>query len=212
MKRLGRERRPSTSSAPDPAGPSLGPLERLLLQGDGLTTTSIEALIGREITIRLRQQWRLTLGEVPVVDDAYTGTDFESLDDQAGYDDLEAEVGDELLVRRVDLVDPDGVVYAAAKVFAHLDRLPPETAEVLVEGNTPLGKLLVRSNVPVERQLRRHGPYLAADMAGSLGGGTQPDSLVLGRTYRMRSVNTGESLNVITEWFAPRLFTHARRT
>jgi chorismate-pyruvate lyase len=197
------------------AGTFQGPLEaveHLVLRGDGLTTTSIETLTGREITVQLQGQRRTH--RVGVGDDAeqsYAGLAFDADAPLAGAEELETVVGDDLLVRRVHLVDGGATVYAVGEVVAVLNRLPASLVDILLTTTVPLGKAMVAAGIGVTRQLRGWGPQRVGELAVPLGPNLAPDSTVPARTYRMVSVATGLPLNVITEWFSPRLFELAKR-
>jgi len=190
----------------------LGRVEQLVLRGDGLTTTSIEILTGRDIIVRVRRHWRLALPSeaegVSDLLDTYTGT---GLDPHAayttvGYQDLGGVPGDDVLVREVLLCDHDGVIYATARLFAALDRLPPVVAHQLATTDAPIGKLLVRAGIQAGREIRHWGYCPAGDFAAHLGPTIRSESRVPARTYLMRDTATGKPLTLITEWFAPRLF------
>lgn len=127
----------------------------------------------------------------------------------AGVEELDLRPGEELLIRRVHLTDAVSTVYAVAEVVAVLNRLPAACAEVLLTTPTPLGKGLVAAGVAFTRELRRWGGYPAGGLAATLGPTLDATSVVPGRTYRMVSMETGEPLTVITEWFAPRVFEQA---
>jgi chorismate-pyruvate lyase len=188
-------------------------VEQLLLRGDGLTTTSIETLTGRDITVQLQGQRRThRIGVADDVDEGYAGLAFDADAPLAGAEELETVVGDELLVRRVHLVDGGATVYAVGEVVAVLNRLPPSLVEVLLTTTVPLGKAMVASGIAVKRQLRVWGRQRAGELAVPLGPNLAPDSTVPARTYRMVSVTTGLPLNVITEWFSPRLLEVAKGT
>jgi chorismate-pyruvate lyase len=194
-----------------PAG-RLGPVEQLVLRGDGLTTTSLEILTGREITVRVRRHWRLRLppptDQAAAAFDGYAdfGSDTLAAFVTVGYQDLDCSAGDDMLIREVLLCGDDGVSYGTASVFAVLDRLPPDVAHQLATTGEPIGKLLVRAGIQVRRELRRWGLFRAGDFAAHLGPTVGADSQVPGRTYRMRNMSDDEPLTLITEWFAPRLF------
>jgi chorismate-pyruvate lyase len=190
----------------------LGPVEQLVLRGDGLTTTSLEILTGHEIYVEVRRHWQVRLPEqvetgVATFDD-YAGFGAEAFNAYVtvGYQDLECAAGQDLLIRQVLLRGMDGVTYGTASLFAVIDRLPPDVAHQLATTGVPIGKLLVRAGKQVERELRSWGLFRAGDFAAHLGPGVEPESRVPARTYRMRSMTTGEPLTLITEWFAPRLF------
>jgi chorismate-pyruvate lyase len=186
-------------------------VEQLLLRGDGLTTTSIETLTGREITVQLQGQRRThRIGVADDADEGYAGLAFDADAPLAGAEDLETVVGDELLVRRVHLVDRGATVYAVGEVVAVLNRLPASLVEVLLSATVPLGKAMVTAGIGVRRELRVWGPVRVGELAVPLGPNLAPDSTVPARTYRMVSVATGVPLNVITEWFSPRLLELAK--
>jgi chorismate-pyruvate lyase len=188
-------------------------LRLIVLRGDGLTTTAIEILTGREIGIRLLGQRTVRVAEnVREQSDqttAYAGFRFDADGPLAGVQDLNVRAGEELLIRRVHLTDAAATVYAVGEVVAVLNRLPSAFAEVLLTTRTPLGKGLVAAGIAFTRELRRWGGYTVGGLAGTLGPMLEATSLVPGRTYRMVSLETHEPLAVITEWFAPRLFEHA---
>jgi chorismate-pyruvate lyase len=195
-------------ATPSPAAaPGLGRVEQLVLRGDGLTTTSLEILTGRDITVRVRRHWRMTLPASPVAD-SYTGTNVAApaACSTVGYQDLGGLPGDDLLIREVLLCDSDGVIYATASLFAVLDRLPPDVARRLATTGAPIGKLLVRAGIQSTREIRRWGLLPAGDFAAHLGPAVRAETRVPARTYLMRSMETGMPLTLITEWFAPRLF------
>jgi chorismate-pyruvate lyase len=185
----------------------------MVLRGDGLTTTSIEILTGREIGIRLLGQRRVLITEPSRMhpDDVSDHPGFPGDADgvPAGAGELALHPGDELLVRRVSLTDAGATVYAVAESVAVLNRLPVTVATLLLTTQTPLGRALVASGVAVTRELRRWGGYQAGGFAAMLGPTLDAASVVAGRTYRMVSRATDAPLAVITEWFAPRLFEHA---
>jgi chorismate-pyruvate lyase len=187
-------------------------VEHLVLRGDGLTTTSIETLTGREITVQLQGQHRTNrIGVSQDAEQGYAGLAFDADAPLAGAEELETIVGDELLVRRVHLVDGGATVYAVGEVVAVLNRLPASLVDVLLTSTVPLGKAMVAAGIAVTRQLRRWGPQHVGELAVPLGPNLGRDSKVPARTYRMVSVATGLPLNVITEWFSPRLFELAMR-
>jgi chorismate-pyruvate lyase len=204
--------RPAARAARTVGTARLGPVEQLVLRGDGLTTTSLEILTGHEITVRVRRHWRLRLPAVAepatAAFDGYADFGTDTLDAfvTIGYQDLDCAAGDDLLIREVLLCGDDGVNYGTASVFAVLDRLPPDVAHQLATTGAPIGKLLVRAGVQVRRELRRWGLFRAGDFAAHLGPTVGADSRVPARTYRMCGVTSGEPLTLITEWFAPRLF------
>ena len=173
-------------------------LRLMVLRGDGLTTTSLEILTGREIGIQLVGQ-RSVLVTEPARARA----------DGARARALEVRSRDELLIRRVNLTDAGSTVYAVASTVAVLNRMPATVAHALVETPMPFGKALAADGVAVTRELRRWGGYRAGWFAGALGPTLTPASVVAGRTYRLLSSETGEPLAVITERFAPRLFDRA---
>ena len=203
----GEPRLPATDSAAE-----LGPVEQLVLRGDGLTTTSLEILTGKEITVRVRRHWRLHLPAQTETTDAvidgyadFGGNPFDAYI-TVGYQDLDCAAGDDLLIREVLLCGANGVTYGTASVFAALDRLPPDVAHQLATTDAPIGKLLVRAGIQVKRELRRWGMLRAGDFAAHLGPTVDPESRVPSRTYRMRDMTTGQPITLITEWFAPLLF------
>ena len=188
-------------------------LQLLVLRGDGLTTTSIEILTGREIGIHLQGQRSVrvtdTLREPTGDPGAYAGVTFDADGPLAGAEELEPQLDDELLIRRVHLIDAGATVYAVGEVVAVLNRLPPDLVRVLLTTRTPLGKGLAAAGVAYVRELRHWGGYGAGELAEALGPTLEATSIVPARTYRMISMETGKPLSVITEWFAPRLFTQA---
>lgn len=188
-------------------------LRLVVLRGDGLTTTSVETLTGREIGIRLQGQRKIRVTESAAEQDddstAYAGLEFDADGPLWGAEELETRVGDELLIRRVHLTDGGGTVYAVGEVVAVLNRLPATFAEAIQTTDIPLGKGLVAAGVPFVRELCRWGGYKAGELAGTLGPALHENSVVPARTYRMVSMETREPLTVITEWFAPRLFERA---
>lgn len=203
-----------------PEVPGLGPVEQLVLRGDGLTTTSLEILTGVEVTTRVRAHWVLPLHDQArsvtgrcTVDAAeeYTGARPPESGRWAaiGFDLLLARPGEELLVRELDLVG-DGKVLAAATVAAVIGVLPPGLAHVLGTTDEPIGRLLTRQDVPVRRDLIRWGLRPAERPDDGLG--VRPDDRVPTRSYLMRSVRAGRALAVIEEWFAPGVFPTAERT
>ena len=190
----------------------LGPVEQLVLRGDGLTTTSLEILTGAGISVQVRGHWRLPVPSVATAgsggaDEHYTGLGAPDVDRclELGVRELAAQPGDVLLVRDVLLVGDDGVVYGAAEVVAAAHRLPPAVARELASTDHPIGRLLRDGNVQVAREMRRWGTLRAGSRADVLGADGER-SPVLGRTYRMLLSGTGEPLAVLTEWFAPRVF------
>ena len=212
---LPRPRSDDPAAPPSGAAPpasTIGRVEQLVLRGDGLTTTSIEILTGREVTVRVRRQWRFPLPTqgAPASEPlgGFAGLDLGDVDGyaRAGYDDLEAEEGDELLIRDVVLVGDDDVVYGAATVYAVAGRLPAQVVHRLATTTDPIGKLLVRAGEPIRRELREWGLLPAGDFAAHLGPDVRPDSRVPARTYRMVSMTSQRPVSMITEWFAPRLF------
>ncbi|QOC90141.1 chorismate pyruvate-lyase family protein [Micromonospora craniellae] len=186
----------------------LGRLEQLVLRGDGLTTTALEILTGRTITVRVHSHWRLPLHDEIMypADEFYTGLDAPDLSWLAalGIDHLDAAVGDELLIRDVLLTGDDGVDYAAAAVVAVLDRLPASVARDLASTDEPIGRMLAAARVPVSRELRDWGMRRLGVRGASLG--VDADGMTPARTYLMRLVDDGRPLCLITEWFAPRVF------
>ncbi len=201
--------------------PKLGPLEQLVLRGDGLTTTSLEILTGREITVRIRRQQRFPLivpeqcgyttdarraNSDPRFEDLDAYTDLDTYTD-SGLHDLDGRPGDDLLIREVFLIGDDGVIYGTASVLAIVNRLPTDVTRDL-DTEEPIGRLLVRAALPVVRELRSWGRLPAGDFAAHLGSGLSAESRVPARTYRMRAMLTGHPLTLITEWFSPRLFGH----
>ncbi|MFB6395197.1 chorismate--pyruvate lyase family protein [Polymorphospora lycopeni] len=190
----------------------LGRVEQLVLRGDGLTTTSLEILTGRVITVRVRAHWRLPLHAdlhaMAPGDEVYTGLDAPDLSWFAavGADQLDARPGDDLLVREVLLTGDDGVDYGAASLVAALDRLPAPVAHRLATTDEPIGRMLARNQVPVTRELRHWGLRRVGARGATLGADLAADAPVPARTYRMRLVRTGRPLALITEWFAPRVF------
>ncbi|WP_242605702.1 chorismate pyruvate-lyase family protein [Frankia sp. Cppng1_Ct_nod] len=199
---------PDTSPTVE-ATPGLGWIEQLVLRGDGLTTTALEIL-----TVRVRRQQRIPLdpsadqdraaGDPSHPDLAFGDTETYS---DIGIRDLDCETGDDLLIREVLLTGDDGVTYGTASVLAVVNRLPVDVTRGLAETEEPIGKLLVRAALPVVRELRAWGLLPAGDFAAHLGPGIDGQSRVPARTYRMRGMLTGRPLTLITEWFAPRLFT-----
>jgi chorismate-pyruvate lyase len=193
--------------APEP----LGRVEQLVLRGDGLTSTSLEILTGREISVRVRAHWRLPLhihlDAMAPADELYTGVDAPDLSwlGAVGAGQLDAAAGDELIVREVLLTGDDGVDYGAASVVAVAHRLPEVVARQLATTDEPIGKMLARAQVPVRRELCDWGLRRVGDRGATFGGVAQ-DALVPARTYRMRLVDTGLPLTLITEWFSPRVF------
>ncbi|WP_131769826.1 chorismate--pyruvate lyase family protein [Candidatus Protofrankia californiensis] len=212
----------STTDTATETSSKLGPLEQLVLRGDGLTTTSLEILTGRQITVRIRRQQRFPLtvpgqpsyaadtrganGD-PRFNDLSIYTDLDTCTD-IGLHDLDGETGDDLLVREVLLTGDNGVVYGTASVLAIVNRLPTDVARDL-DTEEPIGRLLVRAALPVVRELQSWGQLPAGDFAAHLGSDLSPESRVPARTYRMRDMLTGHPLTLITERFAPRLFGHA---
>lgn len=182
----------------------------LVLRGDGLTTTSIEVLTGREIGIQLQGQRTVRVTEAADAsnDDsrAYAGVAFDADGPLAGAEELEPALDDRLLIRRVHLVDAGATVYAVGEVVAVLNRLPSELVTALLGTGTPLGKGLAAAGVAYSRELRRWGGFRAGELAQTLGSSLDATAMVPARTYRMVSMTTGKPLSVITEWFAPRLF------
>ncbi|WP_250285670.1 chorismate pyruvate-lyase family protein [Frankia sp. CiP1_Cm_nod2] len=203
----------------------ISPLEQLMLRGDGLTTTSLEILTGRRITVRVRRQQRLPLtvpGQRGHAADARGGDSgslfhedpwFHAAATRAhrdtyadiGLRDLEGSPGDDLLVREVLLTGDNGVVHGAASVLAIVDRLPVDVVRAL-DTEEPIGRLLTRAALPIVRELRSWGRLPAGGIATCLGPGLSAQSQVPARTYRMRDMRTGRPLTLITEWFSPRLF------
>jgi chorismate-pyruvate lyase len=185
----------------------------MVLRGDGLTTTSLEILTGREIGIRLLEQRTVRVTAPTPVQPGAVSVRSAAPDDGDGapaeMGELELRPGEELLIRRVSLTDPRGTVYAVAEVIAVVDRLPAAVATLLFTTPTPLGKALVADGVAVTRELRRWGGYQAGRFAPMLGPTLEAASVVAGRTYRMVAGETAEPLAVVTEWFAPRLFAPA---
>lgn len=151
----------------------LGRVEQLVLRGDGLTTTSIEILTGRDIIVRVRRHWRLALPSeaegVSDLLDTYTGT---GLDPHAayttvGYQDLGGVPGDDVLVREVLLCDHDGVIYATARLFAALDRLPPVVAHQLATTDAPIPRSVRNAVTPLvcrPARFRRSGGHVSAEL------------------------------------------------
>lgn len=189
--------------------PGLGPVEQLVLRGDGLTTTSLEILTGSEIDTRVRAHWILPLhrdarGVLGAVDH-YTGSAAPASGQWAavGFDLLGAGAGEELLVRELDLVG-DGTVVAAAAVVALIGVLPPALAHVLGTTDQPIGRLLSQQDIPVRRELLRWGLRPVPALSDRLG--VAPADAVPTRQYLMRSVRAGRPLAVIEEWFAPWIF------
>ena len=191
-----------------PGRRALGTVEQLVLRGDGLTTTSLEILTGRTITVRVRAHWRLPLHAdvMHPADETYTGLAAPDLSWLAavGAGQLAAADGDELLVRDVLLTGDDGVDYGAASVVAVLHRLPADVARDLATTDEPIGRLLAAARVPVRRELRHWGVRRLGVRGTTLGAGE--DAAVPARTYLMRLVDDGRPLCLITEWFAPRVF------
>ncbi|WP_242606445.1 chorismate--pyruvate lyase family protein [Protofrankia symbiont of Coriaria ruscifolia] len=187
-----------------------------------MTTTSLEILTGRQITVRIRRQQRFPLivpgqpsyaadtrgtNSDPRFDDLSIYTDLDTYTD-IGLRDLDGEAGDDLLVREVFLTGDNGVVYGTASVLAIVNRLPTDVTRDL-DTEEPIGRLLVRAALPVVRELQSWGRLPAGDFAAHLGSDLSPESRVPARTYRMRDMLTGRPLTLITERFAPRLFGHA---
>lgn len=188
-------------------------LELLVLRGDGLTTTSIEVLTGREIGVQLQGQRTVRVTGAPGHQDdgasPYAGVAFDADGPLMGAEELDPAPGDELLIRRVHLTDPVATIYAVGEVVSVLNRIPASLADALLTTSTPLGKGLAAAGVAYRREPRRWGDYRAGELADTLGPELTAASLVPGRTYRMVSMATDRPLAVITEWFAPRLFAQA---
>ncbi len=182
----------------------------MLQRDDGLTTTMLEELTGREIGIRLLGQRTARITKAGAV---HPGAErvprAGSRDADAACQataELDLRPGDVILIRRVSLTDTHSTVYAVAEVIAALDRLPTAVTKLLFTTSTPFGKALAADGVAVTRELRRLGGYPAGRFAPMLGPTLDAASVVAGRTYRMVSSQTAAPLAVVTEWFAPRLF------
>ncbi|KLL11522.1 MULTISPECIES: chorismate pyruvate-lyase family protein [Protofrankia] len=211
----------STASATAAGALETSPLEQLVLRGDGLTTTSLEILTGRRITVRIRRQQRFPLttpsqrGYAADIRGVDSGPRFHELATRThrdtytdiGLRDLDGSPGDELLVREVLLTSDNGVVHGAASLLAITDRLPADVVRAL-DTEEPIGRLLMRAALPVVRELRSWGRLPAGDFATHLGSALSAQSRVPARTYRMRDMRTGHPLTLITEWFSPHLFGH----
>ncbi|MBM9469360.1 chorismate pyruvate-lyase family protein [Nakamurella leprariae] len=204
------------------AVPGLGLAEQLVLRGDGLTTTSLEILSGARITTAVRAHWMLPLhadsralnrvgGEpTPGADDlagadGYTGMAATEPGRwaQLGIDDLDAQVGESLLVRELDLLGA-GRILACATLVAVMGVLPPSLVHVLGTTDEPIGRLLAAHGIQVRRELVRWGLRPAGDLAERLA--VAPAAAVPARSYRMRATSSGRPLALITEWFTPTLF------
>ena len=181
-----------------------------MLRGDGLTTTSLEILTGTSISTNVRAHWHLPLHTelqaMSTAGDTYTGSPpaEHAHFARVGFDVLHAGVGEDLLIRELDLVG-DGVVLAAATVVAVLGVLPESIAHLLGTTDQPIGRLLATEQLQVRRELTRWGLRPSGHRADRLA--VRPDVTVPARTYLMRAVSTGRPLAVIEEWFSPFVFT-----
>jgi len=186
-------------------------LRLMVLRGDGLTTTSLEILTGRQIRIQLLGQQTVLVAEPAGGHDdgAARGLAPVAHGRPTCVGGLDVRPGDELLIRRVNLMDAASTVYAVARTVAVLNRMPATVAQTLFTTPMPFGKALAADGVAVTRELRRWGGYRAGRSAPALGPTLTAASVVPGRTYRLLSSGRGEPLAVITEWFAPRLFDRA---
>lgn len=189
--------------------PGLGRVEQLVLRGDGLTTTSIEILVGSSVSVRVVRHGRLAVGDISHQqgEDVYTGLEPPdwAMSNTVAQNDLYASDGEQLLVRDVVLV-ADGIAYAAANLVAVAHLLPDPVAQALARTDEPIGKLLARSGVTTRRALRRWGHREAGSFATLLGPPVESSSSVLARTYTMLLPPTDQPLAAITEYFHPRLF------
>lgn len=200
--------------------PGLSRVTQLVLRGDGLTTTSLEILTGRPITVRVLAHWVWHMGdglealapaEVPhtaaysglVPHDAGTGA-------RMAHGHLRARDRERLLIREILLVDDRGAVHGASAVVAVLDRLDPRVARSLARSDEPIGRTLHAHSVPVTRELLRWGLRPAGRRAHQLPSAASPEQRIPARDYLMRLVATGEPLAVFTEWFDPALFDQPR--
>lgn len=165
----------------DPAvldDPSIGVLQRVLLNTDGYVVRLLQACYGE--TVRAADRVQLTEPMSP--------------------DDDEFEpAGAEPVLRRAVLLRGarTGRVYVAADSAVALDRLDPGMAEKLLSTDEPIGRLLAAYRVETFREFRQVGRA----RAGTLGQwfGLDCDAELLFRSYRM--ISAGRPIALITEYF-----------
>ena len=192
--------------------PGLGRVAQLVLRGDGLTTTSLEVLTGRPITVRVLAHWVWDMADgleaLAPADPAYTGIVPHDVGECArvAHHHLEPGEHERLLVREILLVDDTGTVHGASAVVAVLDRLPPSVARRLATTDEPIGRTLREHSVSVTRVLLRWGLRPAGGRGRHLPTAGSPQRRVPARDYVMRLAATGAPLAVFTEWFDPALF------
>ena len=192
--------------------PGLGRLEQLMLRTDGLTTTSMEVLIGARIDVEVVEHWILPLHAdvhaMSASDPDYTGIIPPEV--AAGVDRslvvLDARPEETLLMREILHRGDDGARYGAAAVAVVLDRLPTAVARVLAGSDEPIGRALRAAGVMIERELLTWGLEPAGDRAHRLTGSVEPWQPVPAREYVMRLSDQGVALGLFSEWFAPCLF------
>ncbi len=159
------------------------PIHRILLSTDGSVTAILEALTGKEVTIRTVEQ-RIVKADGRVAEI------------------LGVEEGEDVNYRVVYL-EAGGEVYAKAISYTPLSRLDESFKEDLMKADIPIGRIMRKHAIEARREIR-WGKVIEADGELARELGIAEGSPVLVRNYDI--IRGGKVLINITEYFPAEKF------